>query len=237
MAAPVNAWSQYPAFALWTPQVQRNVQRLAEDTADAAIAEAVASPPPDPPDPAKPSHGSGAEDATVEASADPGAKSLGKSGWSSRRSAKDSIARSVRQAGLADHEDKIQVVHLSAVLAALEIPEQHVQTLAAASGAIKEDGIHLSSFLEWIFPDEVNEPPPPPPPPEPAEAKGLEMERGSGSMLEQLYSGSLTLEAHWAGRGDGRLCNAFVIFNGCRQCRRPQNRKEPPGGFGPSGAE
>ena len=27
------------------------------------------------------------------------------------------------------------------------------------------------------------------------------------------------------------------IFNGCRQCRRPQNRKEPPGGFGPSGAE
>ncbi|CAE7942201.1 unnamed protein product, partial [Symbiodinium necroappetens] len=123
------------------------------------------------------------------ASADPGAKS-------SRRSAKDSIARSVRQAGLADHEDKIQVVHLSAVLAALEIPEQHVQTLAAASGAIKEDGIHLSSFLEWIFPEEDSEPPPPPPPVA-AEAKGLEMERGSGSMLEQLYSGSLTLEDTW----------------------------------------
>ncbi|CAE7522306.1 unnamed protein product [Symbiodinium sp. CCMP2456] len=132
---------------------------------------------------------------------------------------------SVRQAGLADHEDKIQVreassarshdkhsvsglvsaflnelrdaqvVHLSAVLAALEIPEQHVQTLAAASGAIKEDGIHLSSFLEWIFPEENSEPPPPPP--VAAEAKGLEMERGSGSMLEQLYSGSLTLEDTW----------------------------------------
>ncbi|CAE7041309.1 unnamed protein product [Symbiodinium natans] len=175
MAEPsVNAWSQYPAFARWTPQAQRNVQQLAEVTAEAAIAEAVASPPSDP---AKPI-------------GDAEASNQGAPAKSSRCSAKESIARSVRQAGLADHEDKIQVAHLSAVLAALDIPDHHVQTLASASGAVQDDRIHLSSFLTWIFPDGAGEPPPPPPPTAAtAEAspdcKGIEMERGSGSLLEQ----------------------------------------------------
>lgn len=154
--ANYQTWSEVPGMARWS-------SRTTATDAPTPVLQRVASE-------ASPAAPADAADPTVS---DPKAK------------AKENIERSVHSASMVNQDGHIQLRHLREMLTALNVPADHCEILVTASGAaVKDDHVHFSDFLSWLFPDgEV-----------PQKQRHV---RGTGSMLEGLYAGQLSLEDAW----------------------------------------